>query len=606
MNRKINGEYSREFKFDTSSIDIESRTVEVSFSSETTEVVRSFGVEVLSHDPQSVRLDRLNGGGAVLVNHNTDDQVGVVVEARIDQDRIGRAKLRFSKSARGQEIFDDIVDGIRTLTSVQYSVIDWSVQSRSDGPDIVTITDWEPTEVSIVSIPADSAVGVGRSSEAKQKIKPVQEERVMTEDVKEKAKIEAPDIGKIQATTRKEEMARINQIREMAETHNLEDLGREAISEGLKYEDFNKRALEAIGERNSKARIETKHDGNVDLTGKEARQFSFVKLMDAIADPNNRRAQERAAFELEVGQAATEGFGSNFNVRGAYVPDAVLTRTLSAGTATDGAELVGTSLLAGSFVDVLRNSMATANAGVTTLSGLVGNVDIPRQTTGSTMGWISAEDGDAPNSEAQFDQISMSPKDAAIYTEVTRRLTQQSTPAIEMLIRNDLARGIGIGTDLAVLYGSGASGQPTGIANTSGINTFNFSAADPTYAEIIRMVKEVMVDNALTGTPQFIIDPNGWEALTLTPKQGSGVEGNFILNGNTIAGYGYQSTNQVVAEDYFFGDFSQAIVGEWGGLELNVDPYTNSLKGRIRFVVFKTMDVAVRQAVAFCHCNDGV
>lgn len=606
MNRKINGEYSREFKFDTSSIDIESRTVEVSFSSETTEVVRSFGVEVLSHDPQSVRLDRLNGGGAVLVNHNTDDQVGVVVEARIDQDRIGRAKLRFSKSARGQEIFDDIVDGIRTLTSVQYSVLDWSVQSRSDGPDVVTITDWEPTEVSIVSIPADSAVGVGRSSEAKQKIKPVQEERVMSEDVKEKAKIEAPDIGKIQATTRKEEMTRINQIREMAETHNLEDLGREAISEGLKYEDFNKRALEAIGERNSKARIETKHDGNVDLTGKEARQFSFVKLMDAIADPNNRRAQERAAFELEVGQAATEGFGSSFNVRGAYVPDAVLTRTLSAGTATDGAELVGTSLLAGSFVDVLRNSMATANAGVTALSGLVGNVDIPRQTTGSTMGWISAEDGDAPNSEAQFDQISMSPKDAAIYTEVTRRLTQQSTPAIEMLIRNDLARGIGIGTDLAVLYGSGASGQPTGIANTSGINTFNFSAADPTYAEIIRMVKEVMVDNALTGTPQFIIDPNGWEALTLTPKQGSGVEGNFILNGNTIAGYGYQSTNQVVAEDYFFGDFSQAIVGEWGGLELNVDPYTNSLKGRIRFVVFKTMDVAVRQAVAFCHCNDGV
>ena len=122
-------------------------------------------------------------------------------------------------------------------------------------------------------------------------------------------------------------------------------------------------------------------------------------------------------------------------------------RTLNATTATDGPELIATDLLAGSFIDVLRNSQVTAQAGVRTLPGLVGLVDIPRQTTASTMTWLSAEDADATVSEPQFDQVSLSPKDAAVFTETTRRLTMQSTPAIEGIIRSDLAQAIGIGTD---------------------------------------------------------------------------------------------------------------------------------------------------------------
>lgn len=606
-NRKIQGSKNcRVFQIQRADDGEEKNVVEIAFSSEEP-YERWFGTEVLSHEPQSVRLDRLNGGGAVLVNHDHDDQVGVVDSARIDADGKARAVIRFSKSKRGKEIQDDVNDGIRRMVSVGYRIHDYEVTERSDGPDDVLVTDWEPYEVSIVSVPADPTVGVGRSDENIN----VQPEKPMNDKVIDKAedtlKPEPVDIGKIQAEARKDEVARINQIRELSETHDLEELGRQAVDEGWKVQDFNNKALEIIGERNNQARVETKHNPDVDLEKKDHERYSFVKLMDALANPNNRAAQQRAALELEVSDAAIEGFGAGFKARGAVVPDSVLVRDLSAGTATDGAELVATNLLAGSYIDVLRNSSALMGSGMRTLPGLVGDVAIPRQTSAAASTWISAEDGDATESEPQFDQVTMIPKDLACYTEVTRRLFQQSTPAIEGIVRNDLAVAQALGIDLAGLYGSGSSGQPTGVANQTGINTLDLAAADPTYAELVQIVRLVAEDNALSGSLRWIIEAHGWEALSTSPKQGSGVEGNFILNDNNrIVGYDYTMSNQVTDEQYFFGDWSQLLMGEWGGLEINVDPYTHSLKGKVRYVTFKTIDLAVRHPEAFCHAHDGI
>ena len=125
MTKQIDKNLTREINIaDFKRADEGKRTIEVAFSSE--EVVeRYFGDEVLDHNPQSVRLDRLNNGGAVLVEHDRNDQVGVVESARIDSDRVGRATLRFSKSKRGKEIYQDVLDGIRTLISVGYSVSKW-------------------------------------------------------------------------------------------------------------------------------------------------------------------------------------------------------------------------------------------------------------------------------------------------------------------------------------------------------------------------------------------------------------------------------------------------------------------------------------------------
>lgn len=590
-------------------IDEAARTVEIAFSSEEP-YERWFGIEVLDHAPQSVRLDRLNGGAAVLVNHDASDHVGVVESARIDDDKRGRAVIRFSRSQRGDEIFQDVKDGIRTLVSVGYRIHKYEVTEQKGQADLVRVLDWEPHEVSIVAVPADTTVGVGRSAKNELPTKSNPEVKAMNDKVAPlDSALDEQERNTIRTNVRTEEKQRIEAIRQAADRFFVEELGREAITEGWPVAKFQEKALEMVGERNNKARAESKHDGEVDLESKDRKRFSVIRLMDAISNPNDRAAQTRASFELEVSAASQRGFGSDFQCRGEFVPESLLAaqRTLSAGTATDGAELVGTTLLAGSFIDLLRSTMVTARAGITILPGLVGNVDIPRQTTGAASTWVSAEDGNATESEPQFDQVALAPRDLACYTEVTRRLLQQSSPAIEGLVMRDLAIAQALGIDRAVMYGSGNSGQPRGIAATTGINTKDLAAADPTYAEIIEIIKKVLEDNALAGRLMWAISPDGWEALSTTPKQASGIEGNFILGDNDrIKGYEYVTSNQVTAEEYFFGDWSQVILGEWGGLEINVDPYTNSLKGRIRYITFKTCDVAVRVPQAFCYAHDGI
>ncbi len=595
----------RSFTILERAVDEEARTVEIAFSSEEP-YERYFGDEVLDHGPQSVRLDRLKGGAAVLVNHDSGDQVGVVESARVDGDKRGRAVIRFSKSARGQEIMQDVKDGIRTLVSVGYRVHKYEVTERKGQSDLVRVTDWEPYEVSIVAIPADASVGVGRSITPPDEIKEIPMES-KTEVVTPVAP--AFDADAERNKIRTEESKRRSAIDALSEKYDLAELGRQAVSEDWSVATFNERALEKVGERNNAARARSKHDGEVDLSTKDAGKFSLLRLMGALANPNDRSAQDKARFELEVSAEAVRGFGSDFACRGSFVPESLLggRRDLTAGTATDGAELVATNLLAASFIDVLRNTMVTAKAGITMLPGLIGDVAIPRQTSGAASTWISAENTDATEGEAQFDQVTLSPKDLACYTQVSRRLFMQSTPAIEGIVRRDLAIAQALGIDLAVLYGSASSGQPRGIKNQTGVNTKDLSAAAPTYAEIIEIVKKVLEDNALVGSCSWLISPAGWEDLKTTGKQASGVEGNFILGENDmIAGYKYQVSNQVTAEEYFFGDFSQVLLGEWGGLEINVDPYTLSLSGQVRYITFKTCDVAVRQPTAFCYSHDGI
>jgi HK97 family phage major capsid protein len=155
------GKQTRAFAFRASS-DKKARTVELSFSSETP-IERSWGIEILDHGKKSVRLDRLRNGGPLLVDHDTRDIVGVIESARVDADLTGRAVVRFGKSARAEEVFQDVLDGIRSNASVAYIIHDAKEVSSGAGVPTYRITDWEPLEISLTSVPADASVGVGRS-----------------------------------------------------------------------------------------------------------------------------------------------------------------------------------------------------------------------------------------------------------------------------------------------------------------------------------------------------------------------------------------------------------------------------------------------------------
>jgi len=148
-------------------IDEENRTLELAFSSEY-EVERWFGIELLDHSPNSVRMGRLENRASLLEDHNNSVRsiLGVVEKAWIDGDRVGRARVRFSKRDQAQEVFRDIVDGIVGKVSIRYRIHDYDDSQQRDGATLFRVTDWEPQEISIVAVPADDSVGVGRAAES--------------------------------------------------------------------------------------------------------------------------------------------------------------------------------------------------------------------------------------------------------------------------------------------------------------------------------------------------------------------------------------------------------------------------------------------------------
>lgn len=588
VKKEFEGEtFYRSAAIDHRSIDQDKRTVELSFSSEEP-VKRYFGAEILSHDPAHVDLSRFNSGAApLLADHRDTAQIGIIERAWI-QGRKGRAVVRFSRREVAEAEFLDVIDGIRQNISVGYQISKLIRDGDGDG-DTPTYraTRWMPMEISTVAIPADVTVGVGRNNEGGH--------TMTTEETKHKR----PRQIRREAEQDREDIIAIG------EGHGFQNEAQKALEWGWPLERFRGYIM---GKMSGNAISPIERSSDIGLNSREANQYSLTRVIRHLAYPHERKYHEAARFELECSEAASRNAPTE--TRGIRVPVDVAmnwgTRTLTAGTATDGAELVATNLLAGSFVDVLRNLSVTLTLGARILPGLTGNVEIPRKTTGATAAWIASEGGDAANSEPQFDNIALSPKTIGCYVDMTRNLILQSTPEIEFLIRSDLAGAVATGIDLASLYGSGASGQPTGIVNQTGINApTDFAAATPTWGEVVAMESAVDVDNALTGNLGYAINPAMAGTLKTTPKEtGYPV---YILGeeGDKLNGHKLAVSSQVTDGDVFFGNWEDLILGLWGGIDLVVDPYSNAKSGTVTIVVHQSVDVGLRHPVSFAFNNDG-
>ena len=223
------------------------RRIEVAFSSEEP-VERHFGQEVLDHAPESIRLGRLTNTGVLLVNHDPSDLVGKVEEVTLGSDRIGRATVRFGNSARAQEIYQDVQDGIRSGVSVGYQIHKLE-EEKDEDVSIFRATDWEPMEISLVSIPADSSVGVGRSDE-----EPIETEikyLTRSNDMSEETKVvqpEAPkvDIEAVKSEARNAEVQRIQEITAIGTQFDKSDLARQMIESNGTVDAMRKSVLDAL------------------------------------------------------------------------------------------------------------------------------------------------------------------------------------------------------------------------------------------------------------------------------------------------------------------------------------------------------------------------
>lgn len=572
-------------------IDEERRTVRIAISSEEP-VERSFGMEILDHSESSIDLEFARSGRMpLLLDHDPRQQIGVVEGVEIDPaTRRLRGTVRFGKGALASEIYNDVVDDIRGNISVGYAVN----KMDREGSDSYRVSSWTPMEVSVVSIPADRTVGVGRNADDDlQSRKPETPRKEIT--MSEQPQI---DVEAVKAEAARAAAKDTAEMYRLAAKHNQRDLADKAISEGKDLAAFRGELLEAIGDK-------PLDNQDIGMERKEVKNFSLMRAIRAMANPTDRKAADAARGEFEASAEAAKRAG--VDAQGLYIPTDVLRswgqRDLNT---SDDSAMVAEDYRAGDFIDVLRNASSVMQAGATMLTGLVGDVKIPRKSTASSAAFISTEGGAAAESEPTFGQVTMSPKTLGAFTDITRLMMMQSSLDIEALVRNDLSTALALAIDNGALQGSGTSGNPTGIKNTSGINAPTaFAAANPTFAEVVAMETAVAEDNALMGNLAYILPASMYGALKTTVKDSG--SGQFVVEpGNTINGYRAIVSNQVTAGDLYFGNFSDLLVGMYGGLDITVDPYTNSTSGTVRIVALQTIDVAVRHAVSFAFNNDGV
>ena len=575
-------------------IDEKNRRVRVGVSSESP-VDRSFGREVLGHRAEDIDMEFMSSGTApFLLDHDMTKQIGVIEEFKLDETaKRTIAVVRFGKSALAREVFEDVKDGIRMNISVGYKIN--KMERVSDDKGDYYRANWTPLEVSSVAVPADQskAVGVGRSETNLNFKQEIKMEKQIKQDI---------NLDEVRSKTVEEAKAEFKrnskEIIDLAVRHNKRDLADKAISEGISVEEFRGVLLENIA--NDKP-LETPSD--IGMTAKEVKRFSVVKALRALANPTDRKAQADAAFEFECSEEAARQ--NRTTAQGIMLPADVLAqwgrRDLNS---SNDSTLIPQDFKGGDFIDVLRNQSSVMAAGATMLRGLQGSVVIPKKTAASSGGWIATEGNAASESEFTSGSVTMSPKVIGAFTDVTRLLLQQSSLDIENLIRDDLTQSIAIAIDLGALAGSGSSGQPTGVKNTSGVNTTTFAAANPTFAEIVGMESAVAADNALLGNLSYICKPADYGTLKTTSKDSG--SGQFVVEPDgRMNGYNVVRSNQVTSGDFYFGNFGDLLIGMYGSLDITVDPYSLSNTGSIRIVALQTVDVAVRHAVSFCVSNDG-
>jgi HK97 family phage major capsid protein len=646
---------TREMVIERMTINEDERTLELSFSSEFP-VLRWFGWEILDHSLGSVRLDRLKENGPVVTDHNGrgETHIGTVEKVWIG-DRKGRALVRFSRAPFAELVFRDVLDGIRKSVSVAYIIHEMVPEGVIDDEPIFRAIDWEPRHVSFVSEPADGQVGPGRGllgdgeeeieiptaigERAKQharapaapSTKP-DRSRTMPEntrilDERTPAQISAERderMAAVRAEAKKTEGSRLRTIHGLGQKYADRWAGapaaaQEFIDDEKTIDEFRALLLERIGTNEPTAISDSVDDARIGLTEREARQFSFCRLILALANPSDRKAREAAAFELECSEAVAGRYGAP---EGAYIPVEAMNAPLVdlrgssswafrkrqqleriITTAGAGVGMIPTDHLGDSFIDLLK-SRGVAFQNATILRDLTGNVDIPRLSTGSVAAW-AAEAGAVAASTPVTNKLTLVPNTIGVLVEVTRRQLIQSSPDIELIIRNDMAFRVTEGIDTAALQGTGGT-QPTGISGTAGIGAVT-DAGDP-WAEVIEMETDVSVANADVVDMAYACNAKTRGYLKSFLKD-AGIGGYVWESDNTINGYrtivsnllpstlGTGSDNRVL-----FGNWKDLIVALFGPMDIVVNREDGS--GDIHTTVLMEADVGLRHPESFSMMAD--
>lgn len=414
------------------------------------------------------------------------------------------------------------------------------------------------------------------------------------------------------------ERDRIKAIRAMAKMHNLPgDFVDHLTDSGVSVAEAREQVLDRIATRHDATvgAIADAGHGSLGLGQKELKAYSLMNVVRYLADPK-ASTRDAAGYELEISAAAERDHGRS--ARGVIVPHEILAqrpRAAATGTLSAGGALVSTDRLDGSFVDFVRQRSAFISSGVTVLNGLQGNVEIGRQTGKSTYFFVG-EDVAVTASDLTFGLINMTPKTIGARVPVSRRLMIQSSPDIDTLVRNDIINEITLGVDYAIGYGTGSNSQPLGLARTAGIGSVtlgggadisNFTAQQGgagthnsgDWADYVALETAIANTNLDVGSMRMVMNSAMRGANKTTLRAASAGSEYIMTDAGTINGYPVTISNQIQFNDVFFGTWSEHLVGFWSGVDLVVDPFTQSASGQVIMTAYQDFDSAVRRPGSF-------
>jgi len=399
------------------------------------------------------------------------------------------------------------------------------------------------------------------------------------------------------------EKLRKETIRNLCTANRLDErYERSWIESGADINKVSRDLIEVIAER---GRVEPESAAHLDLSRTETRRYSVMRALRAASNKD----WKDAGLELECNKTISNRLNQvPKSATSFFVPLDIMMRDLVRREQRDmtvagvsGSQfLVSTDNQPGSFIDLLRNFSVALTMGVQRLSGLRGNVTIPKMTAGNTAFWLADENTAITESQPTLGQLSLAPKNVAALTELSHQLMTQSTPDADTLVLTSIARDIGLAVDVGILRGTGAAGQPTGIATTAGIGAFTgTSLAAP---GVLNAQGDVAAANALYPGCGYATTPGVAELLMARPELPT-TGTTRLWKGNMLQGsifdFPAMSSAQMASATMLFGWWPSVLLAEWGVLELMVNPFSDFTRGLSAIRGWYTCDVGVRYAGAW-------
>jgi HK97 family phage major capsid protein len=550
--------------------------------------------------------------------------------ARIEDKRLVVDAHLFN-TARAQEVRAMLDGGLRNVS------VGYRLHEVEEDDETYTARDWEPYEGSIVTVPADHSVGVGRDLGQELEVRmfrasvPVPQPKsaqaangaAMSDqlnsaaagasaDVKPEVRIEA---GKQQQAATIDpvqfENERVEFIRDYVRQNNFDErYAQHWIQSGKSPLQIGKEGMAILTKRSEDA---SNSVGYVGLSRTETRRYSLLRALRAAINND----WKDAGLELEANKELSKRLDkSPRSAKSFFVPLDVMMRDLPAAqqhgrrdmtaAGSSGSQyLISTDNMPGNFIELLRNSSVGLQMGVQRLSGLRGNVTIPKMTAGNTAYWLSDETTQITESQPTIGQLALAPKNVAALTELSHQLMVQSSPDAEALVLQSIARDIGLAVDVGILRGSGASGQPTGIVNTASIGAFTGTSLAA--VGLLNAIADVGAANALFEGCGFATTHAVAGLLMDRPNVTSATNGVPLWQGRmergTIRDYPAMASGQMASGTMLFGWWPSVLLAEWGVLELMVNPFSDFTRGLTAVRGWYTCDVGVRYAGAWSYAS---